>query len=82
LLASDPVVLAGGAGALLLVYFLAPPLFSTVAYAARGYKGKALCFQDFNLDNLYLPNLVKIFLKVSKNPEYSMFWDIMTLQVI
>jgi hypothetical protein len=41
-----------------------------------------LCFQDFNLDNLSLPNLVKIFLNVSKNPEYSMFWDIMTLQVI
>lgn len=39
ILASDPLVLATGAGALLLVYFLAPPLLSSVSYAARGYKG-------------------------------------------
>jgi len=49
LLASDPVVLAGGAGALLLVYFLAPPLFSTVAYAARGYKGDLTAPQALDL---------------------------------
>lgn len=39
ILASDPLVLATGAGALLLVYFLARPLASTLSYAARGYKG-------------------------------------------
>jgi hypothetical protein len=43
------VVLAGGAGALLLVYFLAPPLFSTVAYAARGYKGDLTAPQALDL---------------------------------
>ena len=42
ILASDPLVLATGAGALLLVYFLAPPLLSGVAYAARGYKGNIM----------------------------------------
>lgn len=39
LLSSDPIVLAGGAGALLLLYLLAPPIFSTVAFSLRGYKG-------------------------------------------
>jgi len=46
ILASDPLVLATGAGALLLVYFLAPPLVSSVSYAARGYKGTCLTSQS------------------------------------
>lgn len=45
-LATDPLILAGGAGALLLVYFLAPPLFSSIAYAARGYQGKLEYFTN------------------------------------
>ena len=40
ILSSDPVVLATGAGALLLLYLLAPPLLSSVSYAARGFRGK------------------------------------------
>lgn len=39
ILASDPLILVGGAGALGLVYLLAPLLFSSVAYSSRGYKG-------------------------------------------
>lgn len=46
IMASDPLVLATGAGALLLVYFLAPPLLSSVSYAARGYKGTCLTSQS------------------------------------
>lgn len=49
ILASDPLVLATGAGALLLVYFLAPPLLSSVSYAARGYKGDLTAPQTLDL---------------------------------
>lgn len=38
-LSSDPLVLATGAGALLLLYFLAPPLLSNVSTAVRGFRG-------------------------------------------
>lgn len=38
-LAADPLILAGGAGALILLYLIAPALLSSVAYAARGYAG-------------------------------------------
>lgn len=37
---SDPLVLATGAGALLVLYLLAPSLLSSVAYSFRGFKGK------------------------------------------
>ncbi|KAG0628637.1 hypothetical protein M758_1G041800 [Ceratodon purpureus] len=49
IIASDPLVLATGAGALLLVYFLAPPLLSSVSYAARGYKGDLTAPQALDL---------------------------------
>lgn len=39
LLSSDPIVLAGGAGALILLYLLAPSIFSTISFSVRGYKG-------------------------------------------
>jgi len=40
IVSSDPLVLATGVGALLILYFLAPPLLSSVAYSFRGFKGK------------------------------------------
>ncbi|KAH7404109.1 hypothetical protein KP509_15G011300 [Ceratopteris richardii] len=36
---ADPLFIADGAGALLLLYLLSPSLLSSIAYAARGYKG-------------------------------------------
>jgi len=48
-LASDPLVLATGAGALLLLYFLAPPLLSSLSYATRGYKGDLTAAQALDL---------------------------------
>lgn len=40
LLSSDPIVLVGGAGALILLYLLVPSIFSTIAFSLRGYKGE------------------------------------------
>lgn len=37
---ADPLVIATGAGALLVLYLLAPSLLSSVAYSFRGFKGK------------------------------------------
>ncbi|XP_024395376.1 calcium sensing receptor, chloroplastic [Physcomitrium patens] len=48
-LSSDPIVLAAGAGALLLVYLLTPPLLSSLSYAARGFKGEFTAFQALDL---------------------------------
>lgn len=48
-LSSDPIVLATGAGALVLLYFLAPPLLSGVSYAARGFKGELTAPQALDL---------------------------------
>ncbi|KAG0614768.1 hypothetical protein M758_6G202300 [Ceratodon purpureus] len=48
-LSSDPLVLATGAGALLVLYFLAPPLFSSVSYAVRGFKGELTALKALDL---------------------------------
>ncbi|KAJ7566064.1 hypothetical protein O6H91_02G086700 [Diphasiastrum complanatum] len=49
LLASDPFILAGGAGGLLLLYLFAPSIGSSIAYAARGYKGNLTAAQALDL---------------------------------
>lgn len=49
ILSSDPLVLATGAGALLLLYFLAPPLLSSVTYSFRGFKGELTALQALDL---------------------------------
>lgn len=46
---ADPLFLAGGLGALILIYFLAPSIFSSLAYAARGYKGNLSAAQALDL---------------------------------
>lgn len=48
-LSSDPIVLATGAGALLVLYLLAPPLLSSISYAARGFKGEFTAPQALDL---------------------------------
>ncbi|XP_024368870.1 calcium sensing receptor, chloroplastic [Physcomitrium patens] len=48
-LSSDPLVLATGAGALLLLYFLAPPLLSNVSTAVRGFRGELTAPQALDL---------------------------------
>lgn len=45
----DPLLLFGGAGAFVVLYFLAPSLLSSVAYAARGYKGDLSAAQALDL---------------------------------
>lgn len=49
IVSADPLFLAGGAGVLLLLYLLAPSLLSSVAYAARGYKGDLSAAQVLDL---------------------------------
>ncbi|KAG0586143.1 hypothetical protein KC19_2G067900 [Ceratodon purpureus] len=48
-LSSDPIVLATGAGGLLLLYLLAPSVFSSISYAARGFKGELTAPQALDL---------------------------------
>lgn len=49
IISADPLFIAGGAGALLLLYLLTPSLFSSIAYAARGYKGDLSAAQVLDL---------------------------------
>ncbi|KAI5064189.1 hypothetical protein GOP47_0020859 [Adiantum capillus-veneris] len=49
IISADPLFIAGGAGALLLLYLLTPSLFSSIAYVARGYKGDLSAAQVLDL---------------------------------
>eukprot|EP00245_Coleochaete_scutata_P013593 TRINITY_DN5585_c0_g1_i1.p1 TRINITY_DN5585_c0_g1~~TRINITY_DN5585_c0_g1_i1.p1 ORF type:complete len:419 (-),score=124.68 TRINITY_DN5585_c0_g1_i1:403-1659(-) len=49
LLAQEPVILAAGAGALVLLYLLAPAIGSTVGYNFRGYAGDVTAAQALDL---------------------------------
>eukprot|EP00250_Pteridium_aquilinum_P013853 c21612_g1_i1 orf=470-1774(-) len=49
IISADPLFIAGGAGALLLLYLLTPSLLSSAAYAARGYKGDLSAAQVLDL---------------------------------
>lgn len=41
---AEPIVIVGTAGALFLAYFLVPPIWSTISYSLRGYKGEFIVF--------------------------------------
>lgn len=41
---AEPVVIVGTAGALFLVYLLVPPIWSTISFNLRGYKGEFIVF--------------------------------------
>ncbi|KAH7437551.1 hypothetical protein KP509_05G078000 [Ceratopteris richardii] len=62
---ADPLFIAGGAGALLLLYLLTPSLLSSIAYAARGYKGDLSAAQV--LDLLNSSNYVLIDVRTDKD---------------
>lgn len=51
IISADPLFIAGGVGALLLLYLLTPSLLSSIAYAARGYKGDLSAAQVLDLLN-------------------------------
>ncbi|XP_057416166.1 calcium sensing receptor, chloroplastic [Lotus japonicus] len=46
---SDPIVIAGTAGALVIAYLLLPPIFSAISYNFRGYKGDLTAAQTLDL---------------------------------
>lgn len=64
IISADPLFIAGGVGALILLYLLAPSLLSSIAYAARGYKGDLSAAQV--LDLLSSSNYVLIDVRTEK----------------
>nr|ABD64881.1 putative arsenate reductase [Pteris vittata] len=64
IISADPLFIAGGAGALLLLYLLTPSLLSSIAYTARGYKGDLSAAQV--LDLLSSSNYVLIDVRTEK----------------
>ncbi|XP_040997252.1 calcium sensing receptor, chloroplastic [Juglans microcarpa x Juglans regia] len=46
---AEPIVIVGTAGALFLAYFLIPPIWSTISYSLRGYKGELTPAQALDL---------------------------------
>lgn len=48
-LAQDPLILGVGAGSLVLLYLLAPTIFSSIAYSARGFAGQLTAAQTLDL---------------------------------
>ncbi|MCO5610762.1 hypothetical protein L7F22_065003 [Adiantum nelumboides] len=64
IISADPLFIAGGVGALLLLYLLTPSLLSSLSYAARGYKGDLSAAQV--LDLLSSSNYVLIDVRTEK----------------
>ncbi|KAJ1392314.1 Rhodanese-like domain [Sesbania bispinosa] len=64
---SDPTVIAGTAGALFIAYLLLPPIWSTISFNLRGYKGDLTPAQT--LDLISTQNYILIDIRSEKDKD-------------
>lgn len=57
---ADPVVIVGTAGAVFLAYLLFPPIWSTISFGLRGYKGELTPAQALDLLSTKNYNMIDI----------------------
>ncbi|KAL3824702.1 hypothetical protein ACJIZ3_020731 [Penstemon smallii] len=64
---AEPVVILGTGGALILAYFLLPPIFSAISFSLRGYQGDLTPAQT--LDLMSTKNYVMIDIRSEKDKD-------------